>query len=122
MIAVALVVLQTVVAGLATAQAAAALAPGPFDGVICHGAGAGGAGPVGATAPSDTQAPAQNQPNACCAFCTAASPALLLLKPPVPMRADVARELGSTIPHDRAVAIAWRAVRAGSSQAPPSIA
>jgi DUF2946 family protein len=120
MIAVALVVLQTVVAGLATAQAAAALAP--FDGVICHGAGPGGAGPADGTAPSDTQAPAQNQSNACCAFCTAASPALLLLKPPVPMRADVARELGSTVPHDRVVAIAWRAVRAGSSQAPPSIA
>src|SRR5712675_521067 len=88
MIAVALVVLQTAVAGLATAQAAAALAPRAFDGVICHGAGTGGADPAGGTAPSDTQ-------NACCAFCTATSPALLLLKPPVPMRADVARQSGS---------------------------
>jgi hypothetical protein len=111
-VAIALVVLQTFVAGLAVAQSSSFLEP--FEaGVICHGAG-------GAEPASD---PASDSHKAlCCLFCAATAPALLPVTSPVSGRiehAAVGRVPSAS--HD-VVLIVPRAVRAGPSQAPPSLA
>ena len=116
-VAIALVVLQTLVAGLATAQAATLAAAGLFD-AICHGAGGAGA----------ADQPAGGAPNSgkawdvCCAFCTAAAPAVLPVAPLAAGRCEHAQGDSRAAAGGDIVLIARRAVRAGPSQAPPSFA
>jgi hypothetical protein len=126
-VAVALVWLQSVVAGLAAAQAfsrADAFAgPAAFDlGVICHGAGsAAGDDATGLSAafdPAGDTTPHQNW-NLCCTSCIAAPAALV---PNVALASEpVAHDRGHwTAPFDgQTVVVPRRAIRAGPSQAPP---
>ena len=108
-VTVGLLVLQSVVAGLATAQAATRLAGVPPD-TICHGAADHGA--------PDSQ-PARD---ACCTACTVAAPALLPIIPRLASCLKYARNPNfSGFTADR-VCIGQRAVRAGPSQGPPRFA
>jgi hypothetical protein len=116
-IAVMLTVLQSVLVGLATAQAGAAAVPNPFDSAICHGAG--GAGTPDGTGSADQRGSDQHA-NTCCTFCLAAAPGLPALDAP-----DVPglRRMHVPVPavsHGGTAAIPRHAVRAGLSQAPPS--
>jgi hypothetical protein len=113
--AAAVMVLQAFFAGLVGAQAA--LVPTGSAGdvpVICHGHG--GAPSGGGTSP-DTP---EQQQHPCCAFCTAGAGPAVLPTPALALFAGVCRP--SKLPGLRAVSIliAPRAVRAGSSQAPPA--
>jgi hypothetical protein len=111
-VALALVLVQTVVAGLATAQVAAVLEP--FEGaVICHGAGG--------SAPDPAQPDSGKVWDRCCAFCAATAPALLPVAPPVAGRIERAHDSGQPLSFRNIVSIDRRAVRAGPSQAPPSL-
>jgi Protein of unknown function (DUF2946) len=113
-IAVALVALEVLVTGLTAARAAAIAASDAFSaGAICHGAS--DAASAGRTAP-DTD----NRSDVCCAFCTAALPALVDLKAPVLAQLAPTQERGLIARARKAVLIAPRAVRAGPSQGPPS--
>lgn len=116
-VVVMLVVLQVLVAGLATARSAALQAASPFDaGVICHGAGGGSEQPVeGLPRSGGTR-------DVCCAFCAATAPALLSVTQPLVGQVERAAADRPARPARDLVLIARRAVRAGSSQAPPSIA
>lgn len=111
-VVVALVLLQSLVAGLATAQAALA---NPLDAsALCHGAG---------EEPPASGAPASGMHRElCCTFCAATAPALLAVTPPVVGRiGGTGADRLSVAAHDL-VAIPRYAVRAGPSQAPPSVA
>ena len=111
-VAIALVLVQTVVAGLATAQAAAFLEP--FEaGAICHGAGGSASDPA--------QPDSGKAWDRCCAFCVATAPALLPVTPPLAGRIAHAADRGQPLPFRNIVSIDRRAVRAGPSQAPPSL-
>jgi hypothetical protein len=111
LLAIALIVLQSVVAGLATAQAGALLAPNPADaGVICHGTGGD---------PADTTDTAKIW-HVCCVSCTAAAPAMALPQEPVLARLDLRGEAGALVMCGGPGFVARRAVRDGLSQAPPS--
>lgn len=111
-VAIALVLVQTVVAGLATAQAAAVLEP--FEaGAICHGAGGSATDPA--------QPDSGKAWDRCCAFCAATAPALLPVTPPVAGRIERAQDGSPPSASHDIVLIARRAVRAGPSQAPPSL-
>jgi hypothetical protein len=119
-IAVALVVLQSLAAGLATAQAAAAAVPNPFDSAICHGAGGNGAGGgQDGTGSADPRGSDQHA-NTCCAFCLAATSGLPAFGAPDMPGLHRVRVFISAVSHVAAAPIPWRAVRAGFSQAPPS--
>src|SRR4051794_26550531 len=110
-------VLQVIVAGLLGAQAAAAAVSGPFEAVICHG----GAGVGGTTANlPDGSTPADQHWNACCAFCLAASSAPLPVQAPQAVLPPIMAAGAPLAWHEPAVPIDRRAVRAGSSQAPPN--
>jgi hypothetical protein len=107
---------QAFFVGLASAQAAVVPLPDPASvagfAVICHGNGG---------APSDTGTdPAKSQPR-CCEFCVAGGPPAMLPAHPAALRADPRPVLQSPFPVARSVPIARRAVRAGASQAPPSL-
>jgi hypothetical protein len=111
LLAAAILVLQTLVAGLAGAHAAARIATfGADGGIICHGNGEDGSTPAGTAAAHD-----------CCAFCTNPGPVALSTDAPVidrltpALRADAADAPGDVRP-------ARRAIRAGPSQAPPTAA
>jgi hypothetical protein len=119
MIAAVLIALQTLLSGGAAAAAAADQnLQGLIGGVICHGAGAGGA--PSAEAPA-TPAPDTGQlGNLCCAFCAAAAPAILPPSDGAPMWLSDARDCVAALAHGNRILPTWRAVRAGSSQAPPS--
>ena len=106
-VAIGLVVMQTLAAGLSAAQAAALIASGPF-GAICHGTGEGG------TAPAPGKAW-----DACCALCAVAAPALLPVAPPAAAGDLVVAGNPMLAASPDIVLIARRAVRAGPSQAPP---
>jgi len=111
-VAIALVLVQTAVAGLATAQAARFLEP--FEaGAICHGAG-------GST-PDPAQPDSGKGWDRCCAFCAATAPALLPVTPLVAGRVERAADGGPPLSFRNIVPIDRRAVRAGPSQAPPSL-
>jgi hypothetical protein len=111
-VAVALVALQTLLAGLATAQAAARLMASPFD-AICHGAG--GADPAADGAPGSGSACEM-----CCALCAATAPALVSVTPPVVGHFEHVWRLW--MPAPQPILTVRYAVRAGPSQAPPSFA
>jgi hypothetical protein len=111
-IALWLVVLQSFLTGVATAQAGAALADPLAAAVICHSGG--GAGDPAAPALPD----AGKVWHLCCSYCMAAAPVLL------PPSAQVARAnvrvVNVILPlADFAIVIAREAVRAGPSQGPP---
>ena len=107
---VALLALQSLVAGLATAQAASHLMAVPSD-AVCHGAGADHGAP-------DSQ-PARG---VCCVTCTAATPALLPIMPRLAgcMERTGKPSLSPSVADT--VSIGPRTVRAGPSQAPPRFA
>jgi hypothetical protein len=119
MIAVGLIAVQAVLGGLAMAQAALALTPNPADvaefTVICHGNGGVGSEP--GTAPD----PVKNR-HPCCASCVAGAAPATLPAQLIGLRLERCRAVKSRTLCAAPVLIAPRAVRAGPSQAPPSLA
>jgi hypothetical protein len=110
-VATGLVLLQGMLAGLSAAHAAA-LAANPFAAVICHSTG--DADPADGNTPDSGKAPA-----ICCAFCTSAAAGLVPEHAPFARRFGFGREPGTPALARAAISIDPRAVRAGSSQAPP---
>lgn len=111
-LAIGIVVLQALVAGLSLAHAAARLAAADADAVIlCHGNGAGDP----ATSGSGKAA------HECCVFCTVAGPAALPAAS-TPVLARLAPVRRAELPALPDVRTLPRAVRAGLSQAPPIVA
>ena len=107
LLAVAILVLQTLVAGLASAHAAARIATFGADAVICHGNGEDGSAPAGKAA------------HDCCTFCTNPGPVALSANAPVLDRLTPAHRVAQADnPGD--VRPSGRAIRAGPSQAPPT--
>jgi hypothetical protein len=106
-LAVAILLLQAVVAGLASGHVAAQIATFGTDGVICHGSDEG-------------SAPAQAAVHDCCVLCTAAAPVALVVTTPEIARLAPARRAGHA-ENPVHVRHAQRAIRAGPSQAPPSV-
>jgi len=121
-IAAGLVAVQALIAGLAMAQAARlltpSLAPGLADiagfAVICHGNG--GPDSDNGTGPD----PAKNW-HPCCLSCVAGAPPATLPAQPAGLRSDLCRACEMPFFSAASILIAPRAVRAGPSQAPPSI-
>lgn len=113
-VAVALIVLQTLVAGLATAQAAARLSAGPFDGsVICHGAG-------GADRDADGAPASGAACEMCCALCAATAPVLVSVT--LLLVGHIGHADRLPVPARQPILTVRYAVRAGPSRAPPSLA
>jgi hypothetical protein len=109
-----LVALQAFLTGVATAQTGAMLAANPIGAaVICHGSR--GSDPAGPAAPDTGTAW-----HLCCTYCMSAAPALAPPLAPGIVRLSVGA--GAKLPGlARFTFVAARgAVRAGSSQAPPS--
>jgi hypothetical protein len=79
--------------------------------IICHGAGTADQGNGTVPEPAGSKHP-------CCMSCTAAAPALA--GPPNVPRPLHWRSFQAAIPEPSTILIAWRAVRAGFSQAPPN--
>jgi hypothetical protein len=105
------IAVQALLAGLA-ADGVFIPTLGAFDyAIICHGSSA--ADQDNGTAPE----PAKGK-HSCCMSCAAAAPALA--GPPSVPRPLPGHSFKSAIPETRTILIAWRAVRAGLSQAPPS--
>jgi hypothetical protein len=109
-IAAGLVLLQAMLAGLTTAHAAA-LAANPFAGAICHS--------IGNADPTDGTAPDNDLAALCCAFCGAVASALPSGHSPVAAVLSFAGAVGRATLHRPLITVEPRAVRAGSSQAPP---
>ncbi|HZO48149.1 MAG TPA: hypothetical protein VFB68_19795 [Xanthobacteraceae bacterium] len=111
MLAAAILLVQTLAAGLASAHTAARIATfGADAGVICHGADDDGSTPAGPPAAHD-----------CCTFCSNPGPVALSADAPVIDRLTPAdRTPGADAPGD--VRPGRRAIRAGPSQAPPTAA
>jgi hypothetical protein len=111
LLAVAILLVQTLVTGLASAHTAARIATfGADAGVICHGDGEDGSTPAGTAAAHD-----------CCAFCNNPGPVALSAGVPVINRLTPAHRAGAAdAPAD--VRPGRRAIRAGPSQAPPTTA
>jgi hypothetical protein len=109
-----LIVLQAFLAGVAAAQAAATPASAAGD-AICHSSSPNADGPDG-TAPENGKVA-----HLCCVACTSAAPALAAPEAPKLLRrlapASRPAAFASFI-----VVIAPGAIRAGLSQAPPSLA
>jgi hypothetical protein len=107
-LAVSVLLLQSVVTGLASGTVAAQIATfGADAAVICHGNG------------DDSSVPAPAAAHGCCVFCTASGPVVLSAAVPVIDRLKPARYIGQAeSPGDGHVM--QRAVRAGPSQAPPA--
>jgi hypothetical protein len=107
LLAAAILLMQTLVAGVASGHAAARIATFG-DAVVCHGAGDDGSSPAGTAAAHD-----------CCAFCTNPGPVALSADAPVIARltpADRAEKADASVD----VRPGRRAIRAGPSQAPPT--
>ena len=115
MIAAGLLAVQAFLAGLTTAQAlvlTSNLADGAFA-VICHGNGSSGV----AQDPAGTNPAASQHP--CCEACAAGAAPATLPKQLIVLRADRSRLFRSPVLHVVSIRITPRAVRAGTSQAPP---
>jgi hypothetical protein len=106
LIAVAILVLQTLVAGLATAHAAARPAADAAGIILCHGNGDDGTAPQGQAA------------HDCCTLCTAAAPVGVAPSLVVLARLDLVRNPEALKPSGGPHRLP-RAIRAGPSQAPP---
>jgi len=119
MIAAGLIGAQAFLAGLAAAQAELMLAPnlagdGDFA-IICHGSGGSGSDPGSAPDPAKNRHP-------CCVACAAGAPSATLPEQLIALRSDCGRVFKSPLFCAASIPIAPRAVRAGPSQAPPSLA
>ena len=117
-VAAGLIAVQAFLAGLVLAQAAL-MPPPDLAGdagfaVICHGNGGSGSDP--GTAPD----PARNQ-HPCCMTCAAGAAPAVVPEQLIVLRADRPRLLESPFFSAASIQIAPRAVRAGPSQAPPSL-
>jgi hypothetical protein len=106
-LAAAILLLQSLVAGLASGHVAGQIATFGADAVICHGTG------------DDGSTPAQKAAHECCTFCTNAGPVVLsaaalviaqLAPAPTIVRADTPAKAQPT----------RRAIRVGPSHAPPT--
>jgi hypothetical protein len=120
MIAAGLIAVQAVLAGLAIAQAAFMPAPNLAGdaafAVICHGNG----GPDSNNGSAPPEPGEDHHP--CCLSCVAGAPPAMLPAQLIVLRADRSRVLKSPGFSAASIRIAPRAVRAGPSQAPPSLA
>jgi hypothetical protein len=117
MIAAGLLAVQAFLAGLATAQAlvrTSDLSDGAFA-VICHGTG--GSGP--AQDPAGTNPAARQHP--CCEACAAGAAPATLPEQLIVLHADRSRLFKLPVLRAISIRIAPRAVRAGTSQAPPTL-
>ncbi len=116
-IAAGLIAVQAFLAGLVMAQAALMPAPDLSDdagfAVICHGNGGSGSDPGTAPEPAKSQHP-------CCLTCAAGAVPAAVPAQLIVLRADRPRLLAPPF-FSAAIRIAPRAVRAGPSQAPPSL-
>jgi hypothetical protein len=109
LLAATILVLQTLVAGLAGGHVAGQIATFGADAVICHGTGEDGSTPV------------QKAAHDCCTFCTNAGP--VALSPTAPVIAHLTPALAIARADDPAGGRPTRrAIRAGPSQAPPTVA
>ncbi|MGH6770345.1 MAG: hypothetical protein ACRECO_15130 [Xanthobacteraceae bacterium] len=111
LIAVGFVVLQSLLAALAMAQAAAHAVPGSFDaGIICRSDGQFDTNPEGAKAA-----------HLCCAVCSICAPAIepSRIVAGAPSFARVSASF--PVAGGDIVTIPRRAIRAGPSQGPPSL-
>jgi hypothetical protein len=108
-LAAAILIVQTLVAGLASGDAAARIATFGADAVICHGSGEDGSAPAGKAA------------HDCCTFCTSAGPVALSADAPVIGRLTPAYYIAHA-DHPGDARPSGRAIRAGPSQAPPTVA
>lgn len=107
-LAVAILLLQTLVAGLAGAHIAGQIATFGAGAVICHGNDEDGSTPV------------QKRAHDCCSFCTNAGPVALC--PTAPIIAHLTPALALVRADEPADwRPAQRAIRAGPSRAPPSV-
>jgi hypothetical protein len=116
-----LIAAQAFLAGLAGAQAALVLAPvlstsslADFA-VICHGNGGADSDHGAVPDPAKSRHP-------CCMFCAAGTPPATLPAQQMVARADRGGVVKSPTLRATSILIAPRAVRAGPSQAPPSLA
>lgn len=115
-LAAALMVAQAFLAGRAGIETGAFGLAGLGDfAVICHGQGDAGSDHGSTPSPGQDRHP-------CCVACRVGAPPALLPVPSVALRTELARPFDSPIPHPVSIPIAARAVRAGPSQAPPSLA
>ena len=109
LLAAAILVLQTLVAGLASGDTAARIATFGADAIICHGNG------------DDGSAPAAKTAHDCCTFCSNPGPVALSAGAPVLEYLTPAHRIAQAdTPGD--VHPARREIRAGPSQAPPATA
>jgi hypothetical protein len=109
LLAAAILLLQTLVAGLASGHTAGQIASFGADAVICHGNGEDGSTPAGKAA------------HDCCTFCTNPGPVALSADTPVLERLAPAYRIAQA-DHPGDARPAARAIRAGPSQAPPTTA
>lgn len=114
MVAAVLLLVQAFLAGLTAAQAALVMTGRGDFAVICHGNGGVASDP--GTLPGS---PAKQ--HACCDSCTAGAPPALLPLPALALHDALGRTVGSPAWRAIAIPLAARAVRAGPSQAPPSL-
>ena len=114
LMAAAILVLQTLVAGLASAHAAARIATlatfGADGGAICHGNGDDGSDPATAAA------------HDCCVFCTNPGPVALSAGSMLVERLAPAHRAADEAHGSADIRRGLRAIRAGPSQAPPPAA
>jgi hypothetical protein len=108
LIAAWLVVLQAFLAGVVTAQSGAMLAPDPAA-VICHGSGS-----ADGTAPDVAKAW-----HLCCAACTA--PAIAAPAVPGVVSIEPRGMSRLSVPQRFIIIVSHGAIRAGPSQAPPTL-
>jgi hypothetical protein len=114
-IAIVAMLLQTLFAAIASAHALGA--PDAAIGVICHGAGSTGLD----TGPAPGGAPDVDRTQACCLFCAAA--VAEAAKNPLTIAGLAPRPAAIAPPSlNHEIVIARAVVRAGRSQAPPSLA
>lgn len=108
LLAAAVLLLQTLVAGLTSGGTAARIATFGADAVICHGNGEDGSAPAGKAA------------HDCCSFCTNPGPVALSADAPVLDRLTPAHRIARA-DHPGDLRLAGRAIRAGPSRAPPTV-
>ena len=121
LMAAGLLAVQAFLAGLTLAQALALTAsPGAADfSVICHGNAGTVADSGVAQDPGGTDPAARQHP--CCDACAAGAAPATLPEQLAVRRTDRCRAVEAAVPCPLAVRITPRAVRAGASQAPPTL-
>jgi hypothetical protein len=123
LVAAGLIAVQALLAGLAVAQAGLMLTPSLADvagfAVICHGNG-GADSDTGTAQDPAKGAPAKDR-HPCCVSCAAGAAPATLPEQLIGLRLDRRPAVKSPAFSAAAILIAPRAVRAGSSQAPPGI-